>query len=179
MESYVTFDATGNLTGSYLQEISPEHYQNYILVDANVRANWPLYRANSQRDGVELIPIVIDLDALKRVKNVQINQWRADANLTSFVHLGKQIACDALSRSDIEGVAGNISLMGSFPAGFPNAWKAMDNTYIQLPTVAAFKDMYASMTAQGTTNFARSLQLKTMLSSAQSVQEIDAIKWET
>nr|WP_314862059.1 DUF4376 domain-containing protein [uncultured Undibacterium sp.] len=121
---------------------------------------------------------VIDLAPIKAAKNLQINEWRSNANLTSFTHAGKRIACDALSRSDIEGVAGNISLLGAFPAGFPNAWKAMDNTYILLPTIAAFKDMYASMTAQGTINFGHSQDLKLALANAETAQEIDDIKWE-
>lgn len=120
----------------------------------------------------------IDLAPLKAAKNLQINEWRSDANLTSFTHAGKRIACDALSRSDIEGVAGNISLLGAFPAGFPNAWKAMDNTYIPIPTISAFKDIYASMTLQGTINFTHSQDLKLALKNATTAQEIDAIKWE-
>ena len=121
---------------------------------------------------------VIDLAPLKAAKNLQINEWRSNANLTSFTHAGKRIACDALSRSDIEGVAGNISLLGAFPAGFPNAWKAMDNTYILIPTIAAFKDMYSSMTAQGTINFGHSQDLKLALANAETPQEIDDIKWD-
>lgn len=79
MDSYVTFDAAGNLTGSYLQEISPEHYQNYILVDANVRANWPLYRANSLHDGVELLPPpAVNLESIKSTLVSQIDAAIAD-----------------------------------------------------------------------------------------------------
>ena len=79
------------------------------------------------------------LSTLKTAKNLQINEWRATANQTYFTHMGKQVACDELSRSDIDAVAGSISLSGVFPAGFPGAWKAMDNSYIMLPDVAAFK----------------------------------------
>lgn len=118
------------------------------------------------------------LSQLKAAKNLQISEWRAQANRSTFPYAGKVIACDELSRSDIDAVAGAISLNGAFPAGFPNAWKAIDNTYISLPDIASFKAMYNAMTAQGTINFARSQQLKTALASAQTAQEIDAIKWE-
>jgi hypothetical protein len=87
------------------------------------------------------------------------------------------IACDALSRSDIDAVAGSISLNGAFPAGFPGAWKAIDNTYIVLANVDAFKAMYASMTNQGTINFGQSQALKTALAAATTVQEVNAIAW--
>ncbi len=109
--------------------------------------------------------------------NAKINKWRAEANQTYFTHLTKQIACDALSRSDIDAVAGSISLTGAFPAGFPGAWKAMDNSYLMLPTVDAFKAMYASMTLQGTVNFGKSQTLKTQLAAATTVEQVNALVW--
>lgn len=118
------------------------------------------------------------LAALKAAKNLQINEWRAQANRSTFSYSGKVIACDELSRSDIDAVAGAVALNGAFPADFPNAWKATDNNYISLPDIGSFKAMYNAMTAQGTLNFARSQQLKSALASAQTAQEINAIKWE-
>lgn len=128
----------------------------------------------------DLAPEVIasNLAAAKIAKNAQINEWRAQANQTSFTHSGKQIACDALSRSDIDAVAGSIALSGAFPVGFPGAWKAMDNTYLMLPDVDAFKAMYASMTLQGTINFGQSQTLKTALAAATTIAEVNAIAWE-
>lgn len=118
-----------------------------------------------------------EITALKIAKNNQINTWRAEANQTYFTHQGKRIACDQLSRSDIDAVAANISLTGAFPAGFPGAWKAIDNTYIMLPNIAAFKLMYESMTLQGTTNFGQSQSLKATLAAATTVEQINAIIW--
>lgn len=117
------------------------------------------------------------LVAAKVARNTLINAWRAAANQTYFVHAGKQIACDALSRSDIDAVAGSVSLNGAFPVGFPGAWKAVDNSYLSLPDVAAFKAMYASMTLQGTINFEHSQTLKAALAAATSLEEITAITW--
>lgn len=117
------------------------------------------------------------LESAKAAKSMQINQWRATANQTYFTHSGKQIACDALSRSDIDAVAGSIALNGAFPVGFPGAWKATDNTYLPLSDVAAFKAMYASMTMQGTINFGHSQTLKAAVAAATTVAEIDAIVW--
>jgi hypothetical protein len=114
---------------------------------------------------------------LKTAKNTQINQWRGAANQTNFTHSGKQIACDALSRSDIDAVAGSIALTGAFPVGFPGAWKAMDNSYVMLPDVAAFKAMYASMTLQGTINFGHSQDLKAALAAATTIEQVTAIVW--
>lgn len=122
-------------------------------------------------------PTAQEIAAAKSAKNAQINQWRATANQTTFPYGGKQIACDQLSRSDIDAVANSIALTGAFPAGFPGAWKAVDNTYIMLPNVDAFKAMHASMTAQGTINFGHSQELKAALAAATTVAEMDAIVW--
>jgi hypothetical protein len=119
----------------------------------------------------------LDIPALKATKNEQINAWRAAANLSTFPYNGKEIACDSLSRSDIDGVANNIGLSGGFPEGFPMAWKATDNTYIQLADVDAFKAMYAAMTAQGTVNFNHAQALKAELASATTAEEVAAIVW--
>ena len=119
-----------------------------------------------------------NLAAAKVVKNNEINKWRLQANQSTFPYQGKSIGCDPLSRSDIDGVAGSISLFGSFPNNFPMAWKCADNTFISLPDVAAFKSMYSAMTDQGTITFNKSQQLKTALATATTKAEIDAIVWD-
>ena len=119
----------------------------------------------------------VDLAALKAAKNADINAWRAAANLSTFPHAGKQIACDELSRSDIDGVANHIALFGEFPAGFPGGWKATDNTMIARVDVDAFRAMFASMTAQGTENFNHAQDLKVQLAAASTLEEIAAIQW--
>jgi hypothetical protein len=178
---YVTYQPNGVLDGCYLQVPPQEHAGRLIVIDDMQAAAWVSYRANESRDGIELAPASpepqVDLAALKAAKNEQINVWRATANQSTFRHAGKQIACDALSRSDIDGVANNIALSGGFPAGFPMAWKATDNTFIELADVDAFKDMYASMTAQGTENFSHAQALKAQLATASTPEEIAAIEW--
>lgn len=122
--------------------------------------------------------IAYQLKMAKEAKNAEINLWRSQANQSTFTHLGKQIACDALSRSDIDGVANSIALTGSFPAGFPMGWKCTDNvSYVALPDVAAFKAMYASMTAQGTANFGKSEGLKQALKNATTLEQVESIQW--
>lgn len=125
---------------------------------------------------VAAIPVP-NLQAMKAAKDEEINTWRAAANLSTFPHSGKVIACDALSRSDIDGVANSVALFGAFPEGFPGGWKAVDGTFIPLPDVDAFRAMYASMTAQGTTNFAHAQALKLQLALADTPQEVAAIVW--
>jgi hypothetical protein len=75
-------------------------------------------------------------------------------------------------------VANSIALTGAFPAGFPGAWKATDNSYVMLPDTDAFKAMHASMTAQGTANFIHAQTLKTALAAATTEEQVSAIVWD-
>jgi len=110
-------------------------------------------------------------------KNAEIDRSRAAANASVFPFQDKLIACDALSRSDIDGVANHIALFGAFPVGFPGGWKATDKTMLPLPDVDAFRALYAAMTEQGTRNFNRSQELKVHLAAASTPEEIAAIQW--
>lgn len=113
----------------------------------------------------------------KIAKNAEINAARLAANQTTFTHGGKLVACDPLSRSDIDAVAIHVARKGAFPAGFPGGWKAVDNTIIPLPDLVAWDAFYASMTAQGTANFNRAQHLKTQLTNATTRAQIEAIVW--
>lgn len=55
---YVTYDTSGALTGGYNQDLHDEHADHYIEVAQDVQLEWPKYRANAARDGVELLPPV-------------------------------------------------------------------------------------------------------------------------
>jgi len=117
------------------------------------------------------------LNDLKAEKNIQINRMRMFANRRYFTHGGKRIACDSLSRDDIDGVNGSASLNSALPAGFPGAWKAMDNSYIAIPNLDAWKAFYGSMVSAGTANFGIAQQLKNQLASATTIEAVEAISW--
>ena len=58
--TYVTYDADGNLTDYYIQELLPEHAGSYIQLPEDspcTSMNFFYYQANETRDGVELIPV--------------------------------------------------------------------------------------------------------------------------
>ncbi|MCG3177408.1 MAG: hypothetical protein MOGMAGMI_02382 [Candidatus Omnitrophica bacterium] len=122
-------------------------------------------------------PVVTPLPELKAAKNAEINQARAAANTSTFPHDGKTFACDALSRSDIDGVNGYVALYGALPPDFPGAWKAADNSYYPIPDVAAWKAFYASMVAAGSANFAHAQTLKAQLAAATTAEAVAAIVW--
>lgn len=117
------------------------------------------------------------LAELKSQKNEQINRARLKANRTTFTHGGKDFACDELSRSDIDGINGYVSLVGDLPPGWPGGWKAADNTMFAIPDVPAWGAFYASMVAAGNANFAKAQVLKALLAAATTPEQVAAISW--
>lgn len=117
------------------------------------------------------------LQELKLLKNAEINSARFAANQSWFTFAGKQIACDPLSRSDIEGVNGIVANTGSLPAGFPGAWKAIDNSYVVIADAAQWTQFYAAMVAKGLANFAHAQALKAELAAAETAEAISSISW--
>ena len=122
-------------------------------------------------------PPPVDLATLKSAKNAEINAARLAANFSTFTHAGKTFACDQLSRSDIDGTNGFVSLYGTMPPGWPGGWKAVDNTYTPITTVNDWKAFYASLFAAGNANFAHAQALKAALSNATTAEQVAAIHW--
>lgn len=54
---YVTYTADGTLDGCYLQVPPEEHAARMVLVDDSTAVDWPHYRANQARDGIEPLPL--------------------------------------------------------------------------------------------------------------------------
>jgi len=117
------------------------------------------------------------ISAIRATKNKEINESRLKANRSSFTYQAKQIACDELSRSDIDGVNGEVAITSALPANFPGGWKCMDNTYVSIPDVSAWTDFYLAMVAQGQANFLHAQNLKTQLAAATTKEQIEAIMW--
>lgn len=114
---------------------------------------------------------------VKVSQKMVINLSRAKANQTSFTYETKQIAVDALSRSDIEGTNGYVLANHSFPSGWPGGWKCMDNTYVAIADVATWNLFYAAMVNQGTANFTKAQTLKAAIDAAITITEVEAIVW--
>ncbi len=90
-------------------------------------------------DGKMFSTPVPDLDALRIAKNDEINAERERRTFNSFEHAGKNISCDTLSRSDIDGINGYVALNGQFPDVWPGAWKCADNSYLLISSVDEWK----------------------------------------
>lgn len=119
----------------------------------------------------------VPLAELKADKNAEINAARLAANFSTFTHAGKTIACDQLSRSDIDGTNGFVALYGALPPGWPGGWKAVDNSYVPIATVNDWKAFYSSMFAAGNANFAKAQALKAQLDAATTAEQVAAIAW--
>ncbi len=118
-----------------------------------------------------------NLEQARLARDAYVNEARMSANFSAFPHAGKAFACDRLSRSDIDGINGYVALHGAFPPGWPGGWKAVDNTYLTMPDVAAWRDFYGAMVATGSGNFAKAQALKARIASATTQAELDAIVW--
>jgi hypothetical protein len=112
----------------------------------------------------------------KADKGKYINQCRYNANFTSFNFEGKSIACDQLSRSDIESTNAQIMKHAALPTGWPGGWKAIDNTYVIIDTIEKWNSFYDAMYATGMANFAKAQQLKAQLDVA-TLETVDSINW--
>lgn len=117
------------------------------------------------------------LAQVKAQKNAEINTARLAANRTTFTFGGKAIACDELSRGDIDGVNGIVTLTGALPPGWPGGWKAVDNSVVLIPDVLTWTLFYGAMVAQGTANFNHAQALKATLAAATTIAEVEAIQW--
>jgi hypothetical protein len=117
------------------------------------------------------------LAELKSLKNAEINTARLNANQTYFLYQGHQVACDPLSRSDIDGINGYVATRGEMPPNWVGGWKAIDNSIIFIPDVPTWNAFYDSMIAQGQANFAKSEGLKAQLAAATTAEQVSAINW--
>lgn len=171
------FDVLGHPETHYVDlTVEPHVLVEYTAAElaekAKVVSGWKWQMP--QRVAVDLR----SLSDLKLAKNAQINAARLAASRTSFIFNGKAIACDELSRSDIDGINGTVSLNQAMPSNWVGGWKAMDNTYVSIPDVATWKLFYGAMVDKGTANFAHAQQLKGRLATASSAAEVAAITWE-
>lgn len=197
MPKFILFDAANLVIGRYDSEIHGDRTIN--LLDPNPDCKIPaeavevsdalFFQTINETDGVwKRDPVTGDiakhsfpppsLDSLKAAKTAEINAARSTANTSTFAHGGKEVAVDALSRSDIDGVNGYVALYGgALPPGFPGAWKAVDNTYLPIADVDAWKAFYTSMIAAGGANFAHAQELKAQIAAATTPEQIAAIQW--
>lgn len=125
-----------------------------------------------------------EVDALvkqeRRFAELRINEGRERANYHFFPFRGKRIACDTLSRSDLDGTNHHITNLGGvMPPNWVGGWKTKDNEVIPFNDVVTWREMYGAMYNQGQINFMHSQTLKALVKNANTLAEIRSIDWRT
>lgn len=127
------------------------------------------------------VPPVVDpvqeLADAKLWKNNEINISWSTANDGTFSFNGHVIDSNAKAYANLNAVATNIGLLGSFPTGFTNEWRAHDNTMVPIPDIDTFKLLFSAMTDTRNGNFTKAQSLKTALAAATTTEEVAAITW--
>lgn len=114
---------------------------------------------------------------LKTLKTAEINAAREQADNGVFTFKERDIACDLVSRSRIDSLNGYVSLYADMPEDWLGGWKAVDNSYVTVDSVAEWKSLYRAMYDQGRANFAHAQELKERLEKAQTLADVSAVAW--
>jgi hypothetical protein len=109
--------------------------------------------------------------------NQRINEWREMANYSYFIFRGKRIACDRLSRSDIDGTGIFVATEGKLPDIWLGGWKAIDNSYVQITSVEDWREFIFAMYDQGQENFQHAQALKYLITLSTDVDFIRNLTW--
>jgi len=132
---------------------------------------WTITAEGSAAQGVKLAQA-------KSVKNAQINEWRLQANETSFTYEGHHIAADMMSKIDILVTNGEIGNLGALPPNWIGGWKTtVSDVFVPLPDIATWKLFHSALFNQGLTNFNHAQTLKSQLAAAATLDQINAIVW--
>lgn len=176
VEGFTAYPFEGDLTADHYYFNGTEiiqYTEEQYLIKQTVPIDYPAHWDNDLMEWVD----ERTLENSKQVANRRINEDRLTANQAGFTYLDKHFSTDALSRSDIDGIANYVSLNNSLPVDWVGGWKAVDNTYLEITTVQEWKDFYAAMVSVGTANFVKAQALKAQIVAATSVEELEAIVW--
>lgn len=139
--SYVTYDATGKLTGGFLQEVQPEHEAAHIVVTDEVRLNWCAYQANPARNGIELIPVLPlqpTREQLKKARQVAVDAITVTVN-------GKVFDGDEISQGRMARALRVAEITGQASC----TWVLHDNAAVTVTRDELAQALALAMEAQG------------------------------
>lgn len=142
-------------------QIPPQPSQSHVLRAVDDGLAWVDVRTLAQ---------------VKAQKNAEINSAHERANMR-FEFAGHWFQADARSWQQITAVQGYVSDSGRLPPGFPGRWKSEDNQYLPINDAAEWRLFYAAAVARGTANFMTSEALKLQLEAAQTIDQVEAVKW--
>lgn len=112
----------------------------------------------------------------RRIKQNQINAWREEAFSKGFVHNGVLYDGDEQAKANISGVVAALSAGIPLPEGF--TWRSKLNQNIPMDAEGLVQLGAALMQFQNEV-MTRSWVLKDYVKSLQTVEDIEAVTWET
>lgn len=127
-------------------------------------------------DSKSMVEVAGAINLAKQDQMKLVNEWRREYSYGAFEFQGKRISCDQLSRSDIDGINGYVALNQALPPNWVGQWKCEDNTFIPVPDVATWKQLYQAMVDQGQTAFVRAQTLKAQIEACATLDEVLAIE---
>lgn len=110
-------------------------------------------------------------------KGEEINAAWIKADASAFMYDGNQFRAGHDDIVRLNSINGYISLFNEMPPDWVGVWKTMDNTFIAMPDIAAWKPFYCAFVMKGVTNYMVAQSLKASIASAMTAEEIAAIHW--
>lgn len=115
------------------------------------------------------------LAELKVRKRAQITADRLAADADKFVYQTKQIRTAEKDIFDL--LIADARMKKGWPPNWPGGWKAMDDTYLMIGTIAEWDAFFIAMYDAGIANFQKSQNLKANISAATTAEQVAAIQW--
>ena len=143
--------------------------QGFVLKDCekDYFGNWYLKDEGSQ----------VSLVSVKKAHKEKINSWRDSAEQGGFEYLGKVFDSDPVSCTRMMGSA--ITAQAALASGesFSITWTCQDNSQISLDA-AQLIGLTVTLAEHSSRCHAKALELKSLVDSALTVEEVSAITWE-
>lgn len=129
-------------------------------------------------EGAEKWVETATLDQLKEAKQAEITRARIATDSDRFVYQGLSIRTADKDMFDMLIADARISKGQGMPPNWPGGWKAIENSYVLISTVAEWNTFFIAMYDAGINNFNHSQQLKARISAATTPEQVAAISWD-
>lgn len=155
------FEGTDNAwavaQGFILKDVEKDYFGNYYLVSEGPK---------------------VDLAEVKKVHKERINSWRDSAEQGGFEYLGKMFDSDPISCTRMMGSAITAQTALGRSRSFSISWTCQDNSQILLDA-AQLIGLTVALAEHSSRCHAKALELKSLVDSALTVEEVSAITWDT
>lgn len=140
-----------------LKDVEKDYFGNYYLVSEGPK---------------------VDLAMVKKTHKEKINSWRDSVEQGGFMYLGKVFDSDPISCTRMMGSAITAQTALGRSKSFSISWTCQDNSQIVLDA-AQLIGLTVALAEHSSRCHARALELKSLVDSALTVEEVSAITWDT